>query len=25
MITFLLSVTVTAHAPCHVTFNWGQK
>jgi len=25
LITFPLSETVTAHAPCHVTFNWGQK
>jgi len=25
MIAFLLSVTVTAHAQYHVTFNWGQK
>ena len=25
IITFPLSETVTAHAPCHVTFNQGQK
>jgi len=25
LITFPLSETVTAHAPCHVTSNRGQK
>ena len=25
LITFPLSETVTAHAPCHVTSNWGQN
>jgi len=25
LITFPLSETVSAHAPCHVTSNWGQK
>ena len=25
LFTFMLSETVTAHAPCHVTYNRGQK